>query len=421
MVIFMASVKEYILENWEKTVRFHERDEELKCDEEVYDVRIGLPKPYTVPSISGRFQEMYYWDTYFINRGMILSGMLEQAKNNTENMFFLIDKYGFMPNGNRHCYLNNSQPPFLSLMVKDIYDETGDKEWLKNAVCYLKKEYDFWENNRKTEIGLNQYSCNKEGAIAKKKYIGFVDRIGKRPEGYTDEQLSCQYITICESGWDITPRFGFETENYVQVELNALLYALEANLAEFSRILGMDGADAWQKKAEDRKALMRRYMLKDGIYYDYDFKNGKISDQFTCASIYPMFIGLLHEDEAKPIVDDLHRLETEYGIADSEKQAPEYQYQWQYPNGWAPHQNIVMQGLIRYGYADDALRVAQKYVRLVDENFKKTDNLWEKYNVVTGGIDVADEGSERHSTLPPMMGWTAGVYLEALQFSENNQ
>lgn len=421
MVIFMASVKEYILENWEKTIRFHETDEELICDEEVYDVRIGLPRPYTVPSISGRFQEMYYWDTYFINRGLILSGMTDQAKNNAENMFYLIDRYGFMLNGNRHCYLNNSQPPFLSLMVKDIYEKTGDKEWLKTAVSALKKEYDFWENNRKTEIGLNQYSCNKEGAIAKKKYIGFIDRIGKRPEGYSDESLSCQYLTICESGWDITPRFGFETENFVQVELNALLYALESNLADFSTILSLDGAEDWRKKAETRKALMKRYMLKDGIYYDYDFKNKILSDQFTCASYYPMFLGMTDEDEAKALKDNLYRLETDYGVAVSEYKAPEYQYQWQYPNGWAPHQNIVMQALDRYGYKEDALRVAQKYVALVDDNFQKTENLWEKYNVVTGGIDVTDEGSERHSILPPMLGWTAGAYLEALQYTEDNR
>ena len=29
---------------------------------------IGLPYPYTVPSVADRFQEMYYWDTYFANK-----------------------------------------------------------------------------------------------------------------------------------------------------------------------------------------------------------------------------------------------------------------------------------------------------------------------------------------------------------------
>ena len=62
---------------------------------------IGLPHPYTVPCIGNRFQEMYYWDTSFINRGLILSGRIQQAVNNVENLFFLLDRYGFVPNGNR--------------------------------------------------------------------------------------------------------------------------------------------------------------------------------------------------------------------------------------------------------------------------------------------------------------------------------
>ena len=410
----MLTVKDYILKNWQATIRYNPKDEEIHGS-----TRIGLPKPYTVPSISDRFQEMYYWDTYFINRGLILSGLLEQAKNNTENMFYLIEKFGFMPNGNRSFYLNNSQPPFLSMMVKDVFSVTNDKNWLKEAVYYLEKEYEFWDKNRKTAIGLNQYSCNKKGAIDEKKYIGFLESIGGRPEGHSDEDLSCQYITICESGWDITPRFGFETENYVQVELNALLWALESNLAQFYHILDMNGVEKWTKKAEIRKTLMEKYMLKDGVFYDYNMKTGKVSDIFSSASFYPMFLGMVTDEQAKSLSDNLYRLEAKYGITATESQAPKYTYQWQYPNGWAPQQNIVIQGLSKYGYKEDALRVAKKYTDLVEKNFETTNNIWEKYNVVTGGIDVADESSERHATLPPMMGWTAGVYLEAFKFIED--
>lgn len=409
----MSKLKEYILENWENTIRFNPQDDTVDGD-----IRIGLPKPYTVPSIANHFQEMYYWDTYFINRGLIISGRIDQAINNTENMFYLIDKYGFMLNGNRHCYLNNSQPPFLSIMVKEIFEITKDKEWLKNAVYYLEKEYKFWDEKRKTGIGLTQYSCNKEGAIAANKYKGFVERISKYPEGHSNEDLSCQYITICESGWDITPRWGFETENFVQVELNALMFAFESNMADFYCILGINGAEEWAEKAENRKALMNKYMLKDGVFYDYNFKTGEISNILSSASFYPMFVEMVTPEQAKALDDILCRLEVEYGIAATETQPTEYTYQWAYPNGWAPQQNLVMQGLAKYGYKEDATRVAQKYVDLVETNFEKTNNIWEKYNVVTGGIDVADESSHRHSVLPPMMGWTAGVYLEALKYIE---
>ena len=406
----MSAVKDYILENWKNTIRFNPEDE---------GTRIGLPKPYTVPSISDNFQEMYYWDTYFINRGLMISGLTEQAVNNVENMLYLVERYGFMPNGNRTFYLNNSQPPFLSLMVKDVYKMTGDKDWLKKAVATLEKEYAFWDTARNTEIGLNRYSCNKAGAIKRNAYADFIGRIGKRPEGYTDDSLSCQYMTINESGWDITPRFGFETENYVQADLNALMFAFEENMARFYEELGKPGFEVWKEKANRRKELMNRYMCKDGIFYDYNFKTGKISDMFTCASFYPMFAEMVTDSQAKALADNLYRLEAEYGVTVNESKDDTYHYQWQYPNGWAPHQNLVMQGLSKYGYGDDALRIAKKYTRLVEKNFAEKHNLWEKYNVVTGGIDVTDESPDHESNVPPMMGWSAGAYLEALLLIEH--
>ncbi|MBO4693363.1 MAG: alpha,alpha-trehalase [Clostridia bacterium] len=403
-------VLKYITENLQKTIRYNPEDK---------GNLIGLPRPYNVPSVSEKFQEMYYWDTYFLNRGLILLGNVEQAKNNTENMFFLIDKYGFMPNGNRTFYLHNSQPPFLSLMVDDIYSSTGDKEWLAYAYKILEKEYAFWQNERNTEIGLNQYTGNKKMAMDEKMFEGFLRRIGNRPEGHTDEHLSCQYVAACESGWDISPRFGFYVENFVNVELNALLYALEKNMSKFSRELGIS-ADNWDERAADRLEKMNKYMLKDDIYYDYDFKNGIISDKFTCASYYPMMLGMIDDDRAKALADNLKRIETDYGVAVTEKMydADKYTYQWQYPNGWSPLFDIVFRGLYRYGYKAKSKEIAQKYVDLIENNFRKTGNLWEKYNVVSGGIDVKYESSNGVCDMPPMIGWTAGVYIEALKIIE---
>jgi alpha,alpha-trehalase len=68
----------------------------------------------------GRFREGYYWDTFWIVKGLIATGMLDTAENTVRNFFLLINKYGFVPNGFRKYYLNRSQPPFLTLMVKDV-------------------------------------------------------------------------------------------------------------------------------------------------------------------------------------------------------------------------------------------------------------------------------------------------------------
>ena len=63
----------------------------------------------------------------------------------------------------------------------------------------------------------------------------------------------------------------------------------------------------------------------------------------------------------------------------------------------------------------DAYRLARTYVDGQNRIFAQTHNLWEKYNVVEGSTRVISEGEY---DMPPMMGWTAGVYLYALQYVE---
>lgn len=92
----MSAVSDFIASNFNDTIRYQPNDE---------GNLIGLPYPYTTPCASEGFIEMYYWDTYFTNAGLIASGNIEQAKNNADNVRFLINKYGFMPNGNRTHYL----------------------------------------------------------------------------------------------------------------------------------------------------------------------------------------------------------------------------------------------------------------------------------------------------------------------------
>ena len=115
-------LKEFILNNWDKTIR------EAKEDTESI---IALPKPFTVPSIEGYFQEMYYWDTYFTNVGLFASGLVQQAINNCENMSYVINKYGFFPNATKKHFLKRSQQPYFAFVVEDIYEATKDDKWLK--------------------------------------------------------------------------------------------------------------------------------------------------------------------------------------------------------------------------------------------------------------------------------------------------
>ena len=288
-------VREFIKNNWDSCIK-----ENTKTD----GTLIGMPYPYTVPAV-GHFDEMYYWDTYFTNKGLEIEGRYEQARNNTDNMLFLIGKFGYMPNGNRTYYLNRSQPPFLSLMVRDVYEHYNDKEWLKNAYKGLKAEYRFWTSRRGSPVGLSHYDYESSIYDHTGMANGFVHRAGFRPEGIAEYRLGRHFASTAESGWDITPRFGYEGYNCAAVDLNSLLYMLEKNLEFFAEELGNGESEEWGRYAEERKFCMNRYMLnEDGLFVDYNFASTTQSKIFSVASIYPLFAGLATKEQAEAVVNE---------------------------------------------------------------------------------------------------------------------
>lgn len=102
---------------------------------------IPIPYDYVVPG--GRFNEMYYWDSYFTMLGLAIHGHKQMIRDMTKNFAYFIDRFGFAPNGNRSYFLSRSQPPFFGLMVEllaGVEDESVYAEFLPQLV----KEHTFW-------------------------------------------------------------------------------------------------------------------------------------------------------------------------------------------------------------------------------------------------------------------------------------
>lgn len=393
------TVLQYIEKNWDSCIKENRNDS---------GTLIGIPYPYTIPAV-GHFEEIYYWDTYFTNLGLLIDGRALLAKNNVDNMLYLVSRLGHMPNGNRTYFLSRSQPPYLNMMVRDIYEHFHDKVWLRGAYEGLLTEYDFWQTKRMTPCGLNQYSDDSPESELVRVAKDFPARIGYTPSGKTPVEIGKHYLSVAESGWDITTRFGFEAPHYVQIDLNSLLYRFEKNMAYFAEELSPDGAKTWDDRAEKRKALLFSLTEnKDGLLLDYDFVAKKQSDTFSSASFVPLLCGVAEKRHAEALVKNLSRLEAAYGILATESNPFPGHYQWGTPNGWPCMQYAAFAGLFAYGYETEARRIAEKYVKLCDKVMEETGKLWEKYNVVEGNVNVTNEYQ-----MPPMMGWTAGVYLKA--------
>lgn len=400
----------YIAEGMPKTVReMHEENKDV----------LALPYSYSVPTIRGKFQEMYYWDTYFTNVGLISLGDVEQAKHNIDNILYMVERFGYMPNGSYIGLLNRTQPPYSSMMAREVYEKTSDKEWLAQAYKTLDKEYSFWMTKRLSPIGLNRYGhCATDDEL-----VDFYIKISNRLNAdrsttvitRTDTiQASAHWLAEAESGWDFNPRFSQRCIDFCPVELNALLYIFEKNMAWFSSELSNGREAEWETLAEKRKDLIQKYCYNpaDGLFYDYDYINNCQSKVLSGGVFNLMYAGIMTKEQTKAMVNALPRLEMEHGVAACEDYPSDITYQWSYPNAWAAINYMAICGMDRCGYKEVARRLARKYLDSNVAQYKETGVLWEKYNAKTGRNDAAAE----YETPGDFMGWTAGIVIFCMNY-----
>jgi alpha,alpha-trehalase len=427
-----------------------------------------LPRPYVVPG--GMFNEMHGWDSYFIIRGLIEDGRLDLARNIVDNFFFEIDHYGGVLNANRTYYLTRSQPPFLTSMIRTVYEAEkargqSDHAWLQTAYNHAVKNYEFWTepphmagstglsrfyglgNGPVPELGAdttdyyesvaryflvhpedsNPYLEQVQKSKGNSKVMGpefslnldfkpnqknvkesdaTLDKFALTPRFYKGDR------SMRESGFDVSFRFGpfgASTQDFAAVGLNSLLYKSEEDLEWMSNELGQkEAAMKWHEQAVARRQEIERYLWSPtyGLYYDYDFVNGAQSKYSYATTFYPLWTGLATPEQAKAVVDNLEAFDRPGGIVMSMANTGA---QWDAPYGWAPIQLIAIEGLRRYGYDAYADGISLQFLSMVLDNFRRDGTIREKYNVDTRSSETNIQVGYKTNVVG--FGWTNGVFL----------
>ncbi|MFP4547929.1 MAG: trehalase family glycosidase [Fidelibacterota bacterium] len=416
-----------------------------KVDSTTWQMPGSLEIPLEYFSIHEHRNVLYGWDTYFTNAGLLLTeGYKIFAKNAVENQFAEIDQIGFVPNASEPWALNRAQIPYLSMMVREVYEAgLADKKWLLTAYEYLLRDYEFWTDTSKQAIedhttavsGLQRFYHHATDEELITMYGNLCNRFDM-PADIPDEQkiaFAEPWISEAESGMDFTPRFENRCHEFVAIDLNANLYKYEKNFAWIVKELELENQSDWEALAKKRRKRMNQYCWDEerGLFLDYDFVNQRHSKVASIATFYPMWAGLASDQQAKRIVENLPMFEYEYGPTICEKTDQERHYQWDYPAGWPPIYYLVAKGLDNYGYKKDAKRIAAKYLDLVAKNYndpqpeiftsgQKGEELrtlgyvYEKYDAVTGKIYDAEYPSR------PFHGWSYGVFVWCLDYYQKN-
>ena len=293
----------------------------------------------------------------------------------TPTVFYLGRK---LPDGEEK---GNIHKPCLAQHTLYIAKQNGgDVEWIRDKFHLFERFMNWYEVNSKHESGL---------------YV---------------------WINDAAIGVDNDPcTFYRPRKSSASVYLNSLMYMELAATAELGGMLGfIDKQKEYKKKAEELREAIQTHLWdeRDGSFYSADVNlipvdpnshmhsgcprhwNTLIQRIDVWSNFMPMWAGIATDEQAKRIVEGhyknertfnapfgvrtLGRTEKMYAIIKSGNPSC-----WLGPI-WGISNYMVFDGLVKYGYAEEARELAEKTVTLFGRDIERCGELHEYYDPDTG-------------------------------------
>ncbi|MGL5330909.1 MAG: alpha-glucosidase, partial [Peptostreptococcaceae bacterium] len=314
----------------------------------------------------------------------------------------------------------NSKPALAAWAVWNVYEETGDKEFLKEMYPKLVEYHNWWYTNRDhNKNGVAEYG----GMVHDAHYLYdengevVLDENGNK---MFDEDAIIE-AAAWESGMDNATRFDkegsgandigvkvFENKdengevvgysiNQESVDLNAYLYAEKMFLADMSDELNKKNDEKkFKQEAKELQEYISENMFDEETGYFYDLQidpkdntkdmlltnRGKGTEGFI-----PLWANLATEEEAKMVKENIMdegKFNTLMPFPTASKDNGKYNPDkyWRGPV-WLDQALFGVEGLQNYGYTDEARDMAYK---LFDnaEGLLGDGSIRENYNPETG-------------------------------------
>ncbi|KAH7350771.1 neutral trehalase [Rhexocercosporidium sp. MPI-PUGE-AT-0058] len=430
--------------------------------------------PFVVPG--GRFNELYGWDSYMESLGLIASEKVHLAKSMVINFVFCIKHYGKILNATRSYYLSRSQPPFLTDMALRVFErikhEDDALDFLKTAILAAMKEYEsVWIAAPRIDkrTGLSRYRPEGLGIppeteashfthilepYAKKQNLSTEEFVKGYNNGSIKEPELDRYFmhdrAVRESGHDTSYRLEKVCANLATIDLNCLLYKYEKDISQVIRLHFNDAlpvpaefchgkimpghimtSSFWERRARVRKVAIDKYLWNEekGMFFDYDTVKKEQCTYESCTTLWALWSGVASPAQATRLVNGaLPLFEEAGGLASGTEKSrgvvglDRPNRQWDYPYGWAPQQMLAWGGLIRYGYEEDAQRVAYKWLLMMTKAFVDYNGVVvEKYDVTRIAdphrvdAEYGNQGLDFKGVAKEGFGWVNASYVYGLQ------
>lgn len=221
-----------------------------------------------------------------------------------------------------------------------------------------------------------------------------------------DEDGIPGYPMGCDSGWDNATVFDTKGRFIETADLSSFLVLQMRCLARIAAILGeTENAAAWNSRALELRDRLIAHFWDGEIFNALVPDTHEIVSGTKCLMNYmPIVLGeLLPKDIAEKTVKAmLENNLTKWGLATEAPTSIYYESDGYFRGPiWAPITYLIVDGLRRMGYENEAKEIARRFVELCA--FRAKGN-YENFDALTG------EGLRA-----PGYTWTTSVYFELLQ------
>ncbi len=392
----------------------------LKIQDKLYDFvknnwRASLREPdgilkhkFMDPAAAYRGQ-MWDWDSYFCALGLI--DIYDDTADYIKGCVLNFTEYSAIDGSIPYVIeAYPHDPKSSSLPPADKSPRTSEKDY--NCIKPLLAQMALLASEK-----LRDFSWVEEIYDTFKKYIAHWE------ETQTASNGLFVWRSHRGSGTDNHPAvYGRPLNSSAGVDLNCLMYKEYLAMSRLAEVLGdIDNSVIYKEKADSLSGLINDLMWDeyDGLYYHLDCLSVKptvarqevtwaVPLKFKCWTCFmPMWAGIVPQERAERMIKQHLLNENEFfsshGLRTVAKCEPIYNTvemsnpsNWQGPI-WIVSEYVMFEGLVKYGFYEDALRVAECILKTLTDDINENGLLHEFYNPETG----------KSTILPGFKNWNA--------------
>lgn len=319
---------------------------------------------------------LFCWDTFFASL-MYANGDKEKAYLNVKAILDSMAEDGMIPNcaESESDTIDHSQPPVGGIVIEEIFEKTGDVDFLGEVYPKLFRWNTWYYENRTRENGYMSWG-------SKVKATGKGDLFGAK----------------CESGMDNSPVF----DDAVYDEISGLCMQADVGLAglfaedcraliALASVLGKteDIPILKSRKEKTEKALALLWNEEDGIFENLDLVTQKWVRRLTPMNFFALFSSNISKEQKKRMVKEHLKNPDEFwgeyvlpSIFRSDTAFAEQHY-WR-GRIWAPLNYLVYKALCRASLTEEAKELSEKSVQLFMIEWSEHRHIHENYSAEDG-------------------------------------